>query len=313
MSGPESVTVEAPAKLNLDLLLRGRRPDGFHALETTLLALDRCDRLEVARTDSGAVALEVDGPAASSDVPADGRNLAWRAAAGLLEEARATGRASATDGLALRLTKHVPSGAGLGGGSADAAAAVLGGALLFDLDPDDPALLARLAGLGSDCAFFLAARATGAARCTGRGEQVEPLGVPRGPRAFVVLTPAVHATTAAVYAGLRPVERDSARAPLDFEAWLAADLGDARAALVNDLEASALRLHPELARWRTLLDDEGAGHFRLTGSGSSFFGLFAERPAAEAFLARLRASRKARDHGLRSAFVASARGAGVTG
>src|SRR4030095_2897871 len=114
---PERVRARAPAKLNLELAVLGKRPDGYHEVDTLLLALDLADELELVRTSAAGVRVELAGPFASADIPADGSNLAARAAQQVLDLAGGQG------GIALRLTKNIPSGSGLGGGSADAAAA----------------------------------------------------------------------------------------------------------------------------------------------------------------------------------------------
>lgn len=312
MSALDAVRVRAPAKANLFLEVLARRADGFHEIESVLVALDLEDALEVIRVERrGAqpIGLVLRG-GARRDVPEDARNLAWRAAELVHRRALELGRVASDDGLALSLEKHVPSGAGLGGGSSDAAAALLGAALVLGLDPDDPPLQAGLARLGSDCAFFLAARRTGLALCHGRGERVTELAAPRGARCIALLAPECPVSTAGVYAALRVPER-----PVHFEgdatAWWTEPLEAARARLFNRLEAPALALHPELARWRRLLDELGEGHFRLTGSGSAFIALYDDRQRAAAVLDELAVAAKARDLGLHGRWVVRPTGCGV--
>jgi 4-diphosphocytidyl-2-C-methyl-D-erythritol kinase len=307
--------VEAPGKVNLVLRVLGRRADGYHELDTTLLAIDRVDELVVRRAPEG-LRLSVAGPCADADVPRDGSNLAALAAALVLERARELGRLPQGLGLSLELEKRLPSQAGLGGGSSDAAAALEGAARLLGLDPLEATLREQLAVLGSDCPFFLEARSTGLARCRGRGERVEPIGVdpigggPAAARALVVLVPEIRCSTARVYAAFRP--KDVARGRVaDFRPE--APLQEARAALVNDLEPAAIRSHPGLAPVRADLERVGAGHFRLCGSGSAFFGLFDGVAEAEAFLTEHVTARKGRDYALRAAFVARPWRASVPG
>jgi len=302
-AGSASVVVRSPAKVNLCLAVLGRRPDGYHELDTTLLALDHGDHVEARRIRGETIRLTLAGKAASDDVPADASNLAVRGVEPVLALARAQGRLGPGESVALRLEKSIPSRAGLGGGSSNAAAACLAAARLLGVDPDDEALSASLARVGSDCPFFLVARSSGLARCTGRGERVAPRALPESERAFVVLTPDVSCSTPDVFAawseGERPVP-----AGFDPEVVFRAPLEEARAALRNDLEAAALRSQPGLRALRARLDGVGGASFRLCGSGSSFFGLFEDSRAAEAFLAELGIDGKARDHGLRAAFVA---------
>ena len=281
----------APAKVNPWLALIGRRPDGYHELDTGLLALDWCDRVRArivpaAEDGEGGVSLRLTGPAVSPDVPADRRNLAWRAAEAVLAAARAAGAVGRGVGLELELAKHVPSRAGLGGGSADAVAAGLAARAALGLGPDGPALLELARSLGSDTAFFAAAP-TGFARCTGRGDVVEPLPAAPTAVALAVLTPGVEAETARVFASADGDLPAPARRPRVVPDLLELPVESIREQLFNDLEPRALRAFPRLAAWRELLDEAGAAHFRLSGSGSSFFGIFADVASASRCLDRL--------------------------
>src|SRR5581483_10556048 len=151
-TGP--ITVSVPAKLNLGLAVGPRRPDGFHPIDTIFCALDLCDT--VTAEPAGELSLDVLGPEAGP-VPADRRNLAWRAAE--LLAARA----------ALRIDKHIPVAAGLAGGSADAAGALVACDRLWRLGSSTDALAELAARLGSDVSFALVG---GIARGTGRGERL---------------------------------------------------------------------------------------------------------------------------------------------
>lgn len=303
------VAVRAPAKLNLELVVLGPRADGFHELRSVLVALSLADRVELFPRAPGGPPLVLSGPAATPDVPADRHNLAWRALAGVCGLA---GRDP--EAWSLAIEKRVPSGAGLGGGSSDAAAAALAAAHALGLGPEhDPAIEAQLAALGSDCPFFWAARASGLARCRGRGEEVLALAPPRSARAFCVLTPALSCATAAVYRAWRAagVARASAPAGLEPDVVFQAPLARARAALVNDLEPAALASHPELGRVRRLLDGAQAEHFRLAGSGASFFGLYEDERAAARARAALEGQAERAQVALRGVFVTRAADAGA--
>lgn len=306
-SAPERLVLGAPAKVNLTLAVGARQADGYHVVDTVCLALELADRLEVRRGAPGdALALNVDGPAAAG-VPADRTNLAWRAARLAQERARALGRP--VHGLALHLEKHVPGQAGLGGGSADAAAALLGACRCLGLDPDDPVLVGGLGAIGSDCPFFLVARDTGVARCTGRGERVEPLTAPQ-PLAVVVVTPDFGCSTAAVYAAWSA----SGPRPLDLEAEPPLDLRSAAtrgAGLRNDLAAAACVVEPRLERFRALLQDVASGRFLLSGSGSSFFALASSEDEACALADAVRRAAEARRCGLRGLWATRSAGHGV--
>jgi 4-diphosphocytidyl-2-C-methyl-D-erythritol kinase len=213
----------APAKLTLSLRVTGVRPDGYHLIDSEMVSLDYGDVLEISEGDG----LQVTGPWAGGVPPGDD-NLVRRALA-------AVGRRAA-----VRLDKRVPAGAGLGGGSADAAA-VLRWAGCTDLD-----LAARL---GADVAFCLVG---GRARVGGAGEVVEPLAFVA--RTFTLLVPDVAVETARVY-----------------RAW--DDLGGppASGGSTNDLEAAALTVFPALAAWRDRLARGTGREPQLAGSGGSWF------------------------------------------
>ncbi len=283
------VRVLAPAKVNPALAVLSRRADGFHELDMTMLAVDLCDVVEARAVDGPGVSLELGGPAASADVPTGPENLVVRAAAAVLEAARAHG-GLLHPGVALRLEKHVPSRAGLGGGSSDAAAAAVATRAALACDLPDEVLLDALAELGSDCCFFLAAGKTGYARCRGRGERVEALDAVSRSWCAVIVVPGIECPTAAVYRALgfplSEAEGTSTVRPDLFER----SLDDARRSLFNHLENAALRAVPELEAWRRLLDRENASHFRLSGSGSAFFGLFRDAADAEKSAARIGAA-----------------------
>ncbi len=298
-SDPPALRVVAPAKINLRLEVLGRRGDGFHELSTTMLALELADELELRAGEPGELTLRVSGPAASADVPTDERNLAWAAARAALDASPWS-----EVGLHLHLIKRVPSRAGLGGGSSDAAAAAFGAAWMAGLPSarfDD--LLEPLGSLSSDAPFFLGARATGHAWCTGRGEQVEELNAPLKPWTVVLLVPDFECPTAEVYGRLRlapgsPLDRGEPVINLLDRSEL-----EARGLLFNGLEIAALRARPELGRWRALLGQLGMPHFRLSGSGSSLFGLYRDAEEAAADLERARAGAKAAGLGLRASLL----------
>jgi len=276
------IRVRAPAKVNLSLAVLGRRADGFHEVDTRMLALELADLLEIERRSEPGVRLELAGPRASADIPADGTNLAARAAAEALH------LAAGGAGLGLRLEKHIPSGSGLGGGSSDAAAAWIGAATLLGLDPWESAAEGLLAGLGSDCVFFWKAAKTGFARCTGRGERVEPLPAPASPRWVALLVPNCLCPTAAVYSAFQ-----------------------GSAGLPNDLEPAALRAVPELRPWREALDSCGETRWQLSGSGSAFFAPHDDPERARAALSA--AGNEIAKRGLRprGAFVTRVSGRGA--
>lgn len=295
--------VLAPAKVNLRLDVLGRRPDGYHELRTWIAALALADVVDVERVEGrGQVELRVTGPAASPDVPADGTNLAVRAASAVLASARDTGRAGPETGLRIDLEKHVPSQAGLGGGSSDAAAAWLGAEVALGVELPAGRRRAGLASLGSDCVFFMDAMETGLALCEGRGERVAPAPAPSAPWHVAVVVPEPRASTGSVYAALENRlwgPRETHSLPRDAFGTRASD---ARRWMANDLEEPALSAVPELVPWRVALDEavregppgsgSGGERFLLSGSGSAFYAVFDDAATARRTLdAALRAAR----------------------
>ncbi|MFQ5558713.1 MAG: 4-(cytidine 5'-diphospho)-2-C-methyl-D-erythritol kinase [Acidimicrobiales bacterium] len=221
---PLASVVTAPAKLTLSLRITGVRADGLHLIDAEMVALDLFDTLEIQPDADGLQVIDMDGR--SLDVGPAGDNLVTRALATVGRRAAVTVR------------KRVPAGAGLGGGSSDAAA-VLRWAGYRDL--------AGAARLGADVPFCLLG---GRARVSGTGEVVEPLAFEQ--RSFTLLTPPVACSTGAVYA-----------------AW--DELGGPRGDHGNDLEPAALVVQPSLARWRDELGESTGTRPRLAGSGSTWF------------------------------------------
>ncbi len=256
----------APAKINLRLQVLGRRTDGYHDLDTLFQAIDLADEVSVELRETG-IELDVKGP----DLGAAVDNLAYRAAARLAESVGFDG------GLAVKLVKRIPAGAGLGGGSSDAAAVLLCLSRLLGIPRDDGRVRATAEALGSDVPFFLSGSVL--ARGRGRGEVLEPLqALP--PADLVLVSPSVHVSTADAYAALsasRGGTSQDARAP--FAAPSTWDDVAARAS--NDFEPIIVAAHPEIGRALDALRSRGARFALMSGSGSSVFGLFSSRVDAQ--------------------------------
>lgn len=302
----------APAKVNPWLNVLHRRADGFHELETSMLALDLYDVVSVRPRRAEGIELSVIGPFASQDVPRDRRNLVVRAAEGVLALARlAAPERALPPGLALELTKNIPSQSGLGGASSDAAATFAAVAALQGVELDAGARAELLGSLGSDCVFFAEAAATGMAHCKGRGEQVQPVVRSAPGWSIALLTPQARCPTAQVYRALELPLSAPARVPTVRASLFAFSAEEARACLCNTLEVAARKSMPEISEWRRVLDAAGAGHFLMSGSGSSFFGLFDD--PAEAGTALEEVARLAHRRGLelRGAWVTRPSGCGA--
>ena len=264
----------AAAKINLTLRVRGRRADGYHLLESLVAFADIGDRLVLQPAETTAFA--VDGPFAAPLQPGD--NLVLQALAALEE---AAGRALPSD---IRLTKNLPVAAGLGGGSADAAAALRGLARLHKLDLSAAELAAAAASLGADVPVCLSPQP---AWMTGIGHDVQRL--PDLPPLDVVLVnPRMALPTGPVFAALQASSDMAAEtAPPQWSA--AGDVIDACAAVGNDLQAPAVALVPQIADCLTVLQQSGAAYAAMSGSGASCFGLAAAgagEALAEAYAAQ---------------------------
>lgn len=269
----------AVAKVNLSLRVLGRRSDGFHEIRTVFQAVDFADEVRVERVGEG-VSLTLEG----ADLGPEHENLAYRAAAGFLE---ASGE---REGVHITLVKHIPAGAGLGGGSSDAAAVLR--CLAASSPTLPPERVAQLgAALGSDVPFFLGSSPL--ARAEGRGEMLTAL--PALPAAHVVLAlPPVHVSTAAAYQAL-------GRGPLVPSAprgGSAVGAGDdeppgsweqVAETLHNDFEAEIAARHVPIARALGALRAAGARGALLSGSGAASFGLFVTAEEAARVAMRLEA------------------------
>jgi 4-diphosphocytidyl-2-C-methyl-D-erythritol kinase len=251
----------------------GRRPDGYHLLDSLVCFPGVADRLEA--EPAHGLSLALDGPF-GDQLAAEADNLVLRAAALL----RPPGR-----GAALRLAKHLPVAAGLGGGSSDAAAAIRVLARLWEVPLPAPE---RLVGIGADVPVCLAARP---ARMRGIGERLTPVAFPDF--WLVLVNPGVPLSTAAVFGVL--ASRDNAPLPEPPVAFRGAGaLADWLALARNDLEAPACTIEPRI---RSVLDAlaarPGCRLARMSGSGASCFGLFAREVEARAAGAALRCAEPA--------------------
>lgn len=264
---PPSVRVRAPAKLNLGLRILDRRADGYHTIETLFVPLRVYDELEIALEDGPGVRLDVRGDASSMGVPSDASNLAVRAALAVAKELVPDA------GILIRLIKKIPVAAGLGGGSADAAAVILGLEALArrNLPRELRAEIAR--DLGADVPFFLHPRpAVG----RGIGDLLEPLpGLPEMWWLLVSFPFGVSTQDAyrAASAELTLPQRRSSIATLLGPSGVVS-------APKNDLETVCTRLHPEVGTARRALDAVGAIFTGMSGSGPTVYGRFETRASA---------------------------------
>jgi 4-diphosphocytidyl-2-C-methyl-D-erythritol kinase len=313
------ITLKAPCKINLGLRVLRRRDDGFHDIETVMITvrgLVDTVSVEAMATPSTFVTLtpppypapapvfparsvlEISGPVVP-DCP-DEKNICMRALR-LVQREHDTGQA------VIRLRKTIPTGAGLGGGSADAAATLRAISGEFALDLPEAELERLGALLGSDVPFFVrsalgeetqptAGWLSGrlpAQLCTGRGEVMSPLEVDLAGRWLAIVKPPVAVSTAEAYAGVTPREGSPSRdAALPHDGAASRDGGlplpeilslpvaQWRGLLVNDFEASVAARHPEIAAAKEALYATGAIYASMSGSGSALYGIFDRRPHA---------------------------------
>lgn len=294
-SEPARLALSTPAKLNLGLRVLGRRPDGYHRLESLFVPIDLADDVEIeverGRLPGGArdvridfeLSVDAEEPAGTAPdaVPSDSRNLAVVAAREFLQ--RAAAKTPNRDGagvcrVRIRLRKRIPVGAGLGGGSSDAAAVLRALSQLVSEGPSGPELFRVALEVGADVPFFLDPRP---ALVTGIGEEVTPVeGFPEQP--ILLANPGLCISTAEVYAAYDAMaDPNPASTPRAAPGASASREALARLyACGNDLEAAAVRLCPPLARLRSRLHDLGAARVGMSGSGATMYGIFASEVEA---------------------------------
>jgi 4-diphosphocytidyl-2-C-methyl-D-erythritol kinase len=267
MSTTRRVRVRALAKINLDLRVLGKRPDGFHELRTIFQTVSLADTLDIAFTPARKTAIELED---ALRIPG---NLVTRAARMAMDAMRATGLVT------MRLRKRIPMGAGLGGGSSDAAAVLLALPALAGGVMELPELSSVAGELGSDVPFFLLG---GTAVGIGRGTELFPL-PDAAARLGLLVAPEVHMNTARAYGdlslrlehypGLTTESQQNKIFSFQSHTW---DLNRLELA-ANDFEAVVFERHRALGVLKKRLVRDGAAVAMMTGSGSALFGLFADR------------------------------------
>jgi 4-diphosphocytidyl-2-C-methyl-D-erythritol kinase len=246
------------AKINLGLHITSKRKDGYHEIETCMVPIPLYDALEMVlgkKPSWNSTGLPIPGD------PKD--NLILKAEKLLKKDFHGL------PNLAIHLHKNIPMGAGLGGGSADGAFALKLMNNLFDIHLDDFFLEEYAAQLGSDCPFFIQ-NTPKIAR--GRGEILEPVTLSLTGNYLVLVNPGIHVGTKEAYAGVQP---DSPKVKLEE---VLADKSRWKADLVNDFEPSIFKNHPAIAAIKEKMYSAGAFYAAMSGSGSSVFGLFEEKP-----------------------------------
>jgi 4-diphosphocytidyl-2-C-methyl-D-erythritol kinase len=259
----ETIELLAPAKVNLTLQVVGKRPDGYHELRSLMAPVSIFDRLTLTKLKEERIEVVCEG---AGDVPGGEQNLCHRAAKFYFEQTKIAG------GVQIRVEKVTPSGAGMGGGSSDAATTIMGLEKLYgqELCEEDKKLAAF--EVGADVTFFFA---EAPAWVGGIGEKVRPVAF-ETPLWIVVIHPGIILSTAAVFSNLNIGLTTSSRlhtiGQFNFQGIVEA--------VSNDLEEAARTLEPDIADALAALDGADAQRSMMTGSGSAVFGLFADEASA---------------------------------
>ncbi|MCX6571853.1 MAG: 4-(cytidine 5'-diphospho)-2-C-methyl-D-erythritol kinase [Candidatus Aminicenantes bacterium] len=256
------MTVKSFAKINLGLEIVGKRPDGYHDIRTLFQTISLADELVFEPAPAGTIHLAGDDPS----VAWDETNLVHRAAH-LLRE-----KAGTDQGARILVKKSVPAGRGLGGGSSNAAAALLGLNRMWGLDLDAPGLAGLARRLGADVPFFLHG-----GLCLGEdiGDRLTRL-PDFAPLPCLLVFPPFPIPTASIYAGIAPPLTSAGKVSKIMRFLESGDFG----LLENDLEHVIFRAHPELESWKRFFREQGAILSQVSGSGSAVYGLFADAESA---------------------------------
>ncbi|HJQ67443.1 MAG TPA: 4-(cytidine 5'-diphospho)-2-C-methyl-D-erythritol kinase [Blastocatellia bacterium] len=263
---PASVIVKSYAKINWTLDVLHRRADGYHELRTILQTVSLHDRLRLTET-----AGEIEVTCDDARVPTDETNLAYKAAKLLREAAGQSG------GARIDIQKRIPVAGGLGGGSSNAAATLMGLARMWRIEPAEPELFKIAARIGSDVPFFLVG---GTALGVGRGEEVYPL-EEVDCLGLLLVNPGVAVETADAYRRLSRLTTSEPPRIIPFALHAAKGIHELPLAASNDLESVVLAAHPEIAEVKRRLLEAGARHAVMSGSGGTVFGVFDSLEASE--------------------------------
>jgi 4-diphosphocytidyl-2-C-methyl-D-erythritol kinase len=263
------VRIPALAKVNLRLEVLGKRPDGFHELRTVFQSISLKDELRLRSTRKSGIELRVRGNASLSSEPVE-KNLVYRAVHALRQEFRQR------DGIAIELRKAIPAGRGLGGGSSDAASALIGYLRLAKKQLPRERLFELAAALGADVPFFLEG---GRALGIGKGDEIYPLPDIRKLHLLVVSPNAIHVPTPDAYRWLNAPKLNAAQLTNSagnpkLHRFCALSWSLQGSPLLNDFEDAVFQQHPRLAELKRDLLQNGATEALLAGSGSAVIGVF---------------------------------------
>lgn len=266
----KTLIVQAPAKINVGLWVKNKRPDGYHDLETIFQTISLEDTITLHESFEPGIRITCSNP----NVPSGADNLAFKAAKIFLE------RFGIEPALDIRIEKRIPMAAGLAGGSTDAAAVLTGLPKLFEKTATPAELMDMAAFLGSDVPFLVRG---GLAVGAGRGEKLEFYEQPKNPLTVVIAIPNdVSVSTKWCYDNYTPGNNETkGRAfAMILEAFRKGDLQSLRKLVFNDLESVTLHRYPIVQKVKELLSSTGDGVVLMSGSGPSVFGIFENKQKA---------------------------------
>ena len=279
------ISLKAHAKVNLFLEILGKRDDGYHEIETIMQEIDLADNLQFEETQGG-VRLECN----NKNIPINQDNLVCKAANLILKEC------GIKKGVLISLEKNIPVGAGLGGGSSDAAATLKALNSLWRVGLNDGELIGFAAKLGSDIPFFINGKTS---LCSGRGEVISPVKV-RDRMDYLILFPRVHISTETIYKNLK-IDLTKKRKDVSFflDALKYSEVAGISKLLFNRLEEIIFATYPDLLQVKSTLESFDFCGLSISGSGSAFFGLCNDRHQAEVIKSKIELS------GMGNVFVAT--------
>lgn len=251
------------AKINLGLNIVRKRPDGYHDLETVMYPIPLYDELQVEEADN--LSFEIEGIKLEDDGK---ENLVVRAYRLMAER-------YPIRPVRIHLIKNIPSGAGLGGGSADAAFMLRALNKLYSINASDDELRQMASRLGADCAFFIENKPM---MCRGIGDMMTPVDLNLGGCKLLVVKPDVHISTAEAYRGCKPARWDTPLSEIimrHMEMW--------KNDMKNDFEPQAFAVHQELVALKKAIYDSGATYAAMSGSGSSLYGIYTNNTITNSF------------------------------
>jgi 4-diphosphocytidyl-2-C-methyl-D-erythritol kinase len=264
----QSLNLLSPAKINLRLEIFSKRPDNYHEIRTIFHKISIFDKISLEKIPGNVVQIIIDNPA----IPTDNTNLAVKAANSILNYA------DIKPGIKIDIKKNIPSGAGLGGGSSNAAITLKGLNTLLNLNIPEQILSNLAVKLGADVPFFLTDSST--AYATGIGEEIKPIET-YDKLWFLVIFPGFTVSTAWAYNSINKYNLLTKRTNNNIIKNYSLDIKTVKSLLYNDFESVVNKRHAEIPKIKELLIKTGAQGAMLSGSGSSVFGIFPDKASAE--------------------------------